>query len=221
MFEHIIKLLAPHECIHCNTEGSPLCGRCSVYLKPAKMRCYRCHQATSAILFACAACRKKSMLDGLSVVASYEGLAKELIHQLKFKRVAAAAQPIATCIAATISPVSNSLHVAHIPTANRRIRSRGYDQAALIAKEVARITGAPYTPLLARIGSSRQVGQIKEVRNLQMREVFRVSAPAMVEGQTILLIDDVITTGATLEAAALELRRAGALSVRAAAFAAP
>ena len=76
-----------------------------------------------------------------------------------------------------------------------------------------------YTPLLARTGGQRQLGQHRDVRVKQMEGAFRILNPDAVRGKHVLLVDDVLTTGATCEAAARALRQAGAKQVGATVFA--
>lgn len=105
------------------------------------------------------------------------------------------------------------------PTANKRVRARGYDQASLIARSLARKRSLTYVELLRRTTSTRQVGANRLERAAQMQAAFTIMKPSMVNGASILLIDDVMTTGATLVAAASLLRDYGAKDVMAAVFA--
>jgi ComF family protein len=105
------------------------------------------------------------------------------------------------------------------PTTSRRARQRGYDQAQLIAQSLAKQLDCPALPLLERQTQHHQVGQSGVQRRTQMKHAFRVTKPRVVQKTHILLIDDVLTTGATLEAAAAALCQAGAASVQAAVFA--
>ncbi|HSW66010.1 MAG TPA: phosphoribosyltransferase family protein [Bacillota bacterium] len=148
----------------------------------------------------------------------YEGMAKEVVYGLKFGRKRMAARDIALALAARFSKIDATL-VSHIPTAPSRVRQRGYDQAALIARALARELGLPYAPLLMRLSNDRQVGRTRIQRRQQMRGAFRVTRPELLN-QHVLLIDDVLTTGATCEAAAQTLQKAGAKRVSAAVFAA-
>ncbi len=146
----------------------------------------------------------------------YEGVAKDLIHVLKFERSRASADVVANLLAETL-PVLGDIVITHVPTATSRIRTRGYDQAALIARRLAIQLGVEYAPLLSRLGQQRQVGKNRSERRSQMQELFiATKKPA----KHVLLVDDVITTGATLEACARILKDAGAKRVSAAVFAA-
>ena len=99
------------------------------------------------------------------------------------------------------------------------MRHRGYDQAVLIAKAVSKNQRLPCQILLIRNSSTRQVGAGRSDRFRQLAGAFSVSPSANVNGVNVLLVDDVLTTGATLETAAHELKKHGVASVSAAVFA--
>jgi predicted amidophosphoribosyltransferase len=105
-----------------------------------------------------------------------------------------------------------------LPTANRRVRQRGYDQSQLIARQLAKLTNRPATRLLNRRGQSRQVGANRQTRRRQQASAY-VICKQPPPNHPILLIDDILTTGASLEAAAVVLRQAGAQTISAAVFA--
>jgi ComF family protein len=146
-------------------------------------------------------------------------LSKELIHRLKFERASAAADDIAALIVQKIELPTDAV-VTYVPTAPARVRTRGYDQAYLIARAVARRTGLPCTPLLARARTDRQVGKDRHARQQQMKQAFYTSKPQHAAGRRIILVDDVLTTGSTCQAAAEALAQAGAEHVEAVVFAA-
>ncbi len=136
---------------------------------------------------------------------------------LKFVRAGAAADDIAAVLARRFLFEGPTV-ITHVPTAATRIRQRGYDQAALIARSLSQATGIPYSSLLIRQNSARQVGRTREQRRQQVAEAFKTTNRRL--NTHVLLVDDVLTTGATCEAAARLLRQSGAHRVSAVVFAA-
>ena len=126
---------------------------------------------------------------------------------------------MAAVIARSLPEVSKDTIIVPVPAVLSRVRQRGFDQAELIAKALSIQLGMPYSPLLARTGKHRQVGANRQQRLEQMQAEFRASNPSKTKHAHILLVDDVLTTGATIEAAAQILRQAGAGSITAATFA--
>lgn len=194
-----------------------MCRDCSLGLQIVPERCYVCNRWSEGFV-TCKQCHKKSPLYAVAAVTKYEGVAKDVLHELKFARAQAAAKDIARDLAKRYSSEGEIL-VTHIPTAALRVRQRGYDQAGLIAKELAGMLGKPYLPLLARMGDQRQLGKQRGIRKQQMEDAFRPLDNPLLKNKHVLLVDDVLTTGATCEAAARALRRAGAKRVSAAVFA--
>ncbi|MGH7240849.1 MAG: ComF family protein [Candidatus Saccharimonadales bacterium] len=116
-------------------------------------------------------------------------------------------------------PPHADLVIVPVPTATSRMRQRGYDQATLIAKHLAQQTGGTYAPALRRSGQHHQVGSNRTQRIQQLRGAYRVASTGAITNKHILLVDDVLTTGATLEAAARVLKAAGAKRVSGLVFA--
>ncbi|HEX3568543.1 MAG TPA: phosphoribosyltransferase family protein [Candidatus Saccharimonadales bacterium] len=142
-----------------------------------------------------------------------------MIAGLKFARAQAAAADIAMQMAHLHADMAPTV-ITHLPTASRRIRLRGYDQSALIARSLAQQLRIPYIPLLIRMSQHRQVGESRAARQAAARNLFRAKTMPLVRRAHVLVVDDVITTGASLEAAASVLRAAGAARVDAITFAA-
>jgi predicted amidophosphoribosyltransferase len=111
--------------------------------------------------------------------------------------------------------------ITHVPTAAKRIRQRGYDQAALIARRLAHHTDQPYAPLLERVGGQRQLGKGRQTRRQQLTGAYYLlqSARRTKKDTPIILLDDVLTTGSTLESAATTLYEAGYDNIYALTFA--
>jgi ComF family protein len=146
---------------------------------------------------------------------SYEGVAKAAVHALKFDGVSALAPAMAQPMADALKLWSQTVDVVvPVPLGWVRRRKRGYNQAELLAREVARLTGLPIEPgALRRVrqtpAQARQPGEEARLRNIS--EAFGPGKGAV--SGNVLLIDDVATTGATLDACARVLLSGGATAV--------
>ncbi|MEK7152460.1 MAG: hypothetical protein AAB834_00805, partial [Patescibacteria group bacterium] len=154
MLEQLINLIAPHECLVCKKEGSLLCNYCRNDMPAVSPNCYRCTAFCGTGLL-CAVCRPAVAFQQFVAVTPYKGTAKDLIYRLKYGRACAAAGIIAQSLAGELDDSYRQAIVTHIPTANTRVRQRGYDQAEYIARQVAALSGLPYRALLARTGQQR------------------------------------------------------------------
>ncbi len=141
---------------------------------------------------------------------------------MKFSGARGAAKVMAAHLSPMIGAEAGNMIIVPVPTAASRVRGRGYDQAKLLARELSRQTRLSYVECLVRSGHSRQVGTSRQQRLRQMHGVFRVRDAGKsysLHKRYVLLIDDVMTTGATLEAAAKALKAHGAGRVSATVFA--
>jgi ComF family protein len=141
------------------------------------------------------------------------------VHALKFRGAVSVADVMAAQVVAgapaglLVAPAA----LVPVPTHPRRRRARGFDQAECLAAAIAARTGLPITPCLARAGpATRQAGSSRSARRAPGRIEIRVRVDPP---RKAVLIDDVHTTGATLEACARALRRAGAYTVCSVAYA--
>jgi predicted amidophosphoribosyltransferase len=179
--------------------------------------CPVCGASGAAPCAACAAKLKKAPdlpapagLESCVAALSYEGVGRELVARLKYRNARAALPGLAGAVAALVDPTTVDV-VTWAPTTAVRRRQRGFDQARLLARAVARHLRCPCRGLLTRAPGPPQTGRPR-------RE--RVEGPCFhVVGRPpprVLLVDDIVTTGATMIAAARALHRAGAIEVRAA-----
>ena len=196
---------------------SLLCQDCVRYLIPAPSACYHCHKPTKAAR-TCAACLPFSNLSAVRAATKYKAITKDLVWHLKFHGTQAAAREIAEQLVKFVHKLPGFV-IVPIPTATSRIRQRGYDQANLIARELARKTGLAYAPVLRRSGQFHQRGSNRDQRTSQLQGAYRVAKPSAIRNQHVILIDDVLTTGSTLEAAAKVLKVAGASRISGLVFA--
>lgn len=211
LIENIIDLIAPLHCLICDAEGLVICEPCLaaelIYLPSC---CFHCAKITTNFNV-CDRCSKKSSLKTVWCVTEYNSLARSVVKAYKYDAARGARLTIVREMLKVL-PANNFL-VTCVPTASNRIRQRGFDHCLIIAKEIARQKRLNYCTLLYRNSFVHQVGSNKEERLNQTKNLFYVKNPRNVKNQSILLIDDVATTGATMQNAARVLKLAGAKEV--------
>ena len=146
----------------------------------------------------------------------YSGVARKAIHALKFHQHQSAATELAYAMAAIpqMSGLKDADFVTAVPISKKRLAVRGYNQSQLIAEHYAMIKGLPYVNTMGRRNGRKQSLQYTaRERAANVKGVFYLLDGVEVNGKTIILIDDVYTTGATLRECARTLRRAGAKCV--------
>jgi len=143
-------------------------------------------------------------LDGCVAVLAYEGAGRELVARLKYRNARSTVRWLAVQMAAVVDPADIDV-VTWVPTSADRRRQRGFDQAELLARAIGRQLHRPPRRLLMRGAGPPQTG-----RALHERRAGPVlAAKASDREHSVLLVDDVITTGTTLSVAAIALRNAG------------
>ncbi|MDX6581984.1 MAG: hypothetical protein QOI10_1168 [Solirubrobacterales bacterium] len=189
----------------------PLCAACAAPCPPGEPICANCRRALAT------APGGSADLPGLGPVtwaAPYRGVGRNLVTALKFGHRLPLAPVLARAIAASLGPAPLAA-IVPVPAAPSRRRRRGFDPAELIASALAAELGLRRLAPLERGDGPRQVGRRRAERLADPPRVWTV-APVP---ERLLLVDDVLTTGATLRACAAALRRAGALEVTAGVFA--
>jgi ComF family protein len=163
----------------------------------------------------CALCRAGARgFDAAYCFGFYEGALRELIHLLKYDGMKPLAAPLGDYLSRALPLDEPFDAVAAVPLHWRRRFARGFNQAELLAGQVARRRGIPVLRSLRRVRPTRsQTGLTNAGRRKNVAGAFRARRGRPFEGLRILLVDDVMTTGATGSACASALKRAGAKSV--------
>lgn len=219
ILEKLLDIIAPESCLVCTSEDSLLCSWCAPdACLPVPSRCFLC-QAQTSNFSVCKKCRSKTKLKQVWVATEYKETAKELVRALKFGYKRTSAKILADYMYQVCNFLPNDVIIMSVPTATARVRERGFDHARLIAKHFATSHHRELHGNLKRIGQSRQVGAKRQIRLKQLEGSFVVTHPHILHGKTVVLVDDVMTTGASLESAAKCLKLAGVRTVHAVVFA--
>lgn len=219
LVDTFLSVLAPHMCINCGREGKLICEGCfSDAFTAIPSRCFRCKRITIDFEV-CDKCKNSSRPKHVWVSTYYETNAKKLLHYYKFDRARSAVQIISEAMIEVLPYLSNGTLVVSVPTATSRVRQRGYDQSLLIGNYISGKRKYDQTVAVSHLFQSRQVGANRQKRLAQLKNSFVVTKPERLKGREVLIIDDVVTTGATIEAMTSVLKKAGAKTVNALIFA--
>jgi ComF family protein len=229
LLDRLVHVLLPAPCLGC---GGPLpargaslglCPDCRPKLRrPPSEACAVCARPIPASKlpqgFRCAPCREHPPgFDQLLALWSYEAPLHGVIQGLKFGRLDYLGRHLAEAIAAALEEELTGFEaVVAVPLHWRRRLARGYNQAERIARPLAGLLGLPLLSGLSRRRATPPQSLLgREERLANLRRAFRVPRPGRIRGLRLLLVDDVATTGATLDAAATALKAAGAAAVTA------
>ena len=216
-----LDLLLPEYCVVCKREGAYLCADCEDDLpRLRKPYCFVC--ASPRVPQLCDWCRRDApAFDSVRAPYEFRGSARRMVHDLKYRHVRIAAPYIARLLAEYLerNPYPVDAYCV-VPLHGRRERGRGFNQAALIARELGRLTGVPVDgdALRRTRDTPPQVSmETAGERRRNIDEAFECASD--VSGRQYMLIDDVATSGSTMSACADALKDAGAAKVWGLAFA--
>ena len=213
MLDTLLSIIAPHHCFGCGKNGTNLCQKCKNYIinQPYSV-CIVCHEP-SAPHNLCS--RHQTPYSRAWCVAERSGSVQSLIDALKFERNISAHRALAELFDERLPILPDNTHIVPIPTAPRNVRRRGYDHMLLIARQLAKRRNLQVTPLLTRRNNITQhFAPNVYIRHQQAKTFFEISRKLTTDTTAkYLIIDDIFTSGATLKAAAMCLRKAGARSV--------
>jgi len=218
-----LDLLFPQRCVGCGREGTLICSSCQSSLPiVAPPICPLCGRPQlSGIL--CPSCVKwragidgNAEIDGIRSPYRFDGVMRQSIHQLKYRNLRTLAAPLAQLLNNYLAghPVPGEVLVP-VPLHPKRLKERGYNQSALLANELSKLTNLPIVEdcLVRQQHTSPQTKTATvEERRSNVSEAF-ICRNDRLRDRQVILIDDVATSGATLNACAQALKTGGATSV--------
>lgn len=220
-----LDLLFPPTCSGCQKEGYFLCDSCEKSLIRVPPKCLGCGKLSPGTKRipqgrTCSSCRDKTYVYAfISPFLYRQEAVRELIHNLKYLRVYAISHVLSGLLTDYLRHFGirfpkNSVLIP-LPLHPRRERTRGFNQSLLISKSLSDAWGVPvYDGILVRTKNTKpQIEFRAEERHTNIIGVFSVSSPEKIKGKTIILLDDVKTTGSTMEEAARVLKDAGAKKI--------
>jgi ComF family protein len=204
-----LDLLLPPACAACGRLGEPLCGTCRRALEPAG-------RTEDAFVTPDPGAVIGEALTLAIAAFAYEGTLRRALGRLKYAGAARVAVPLAGAALPALSrllAVSGPAPLVPVPLHRLRERERGYNQAALLACELGRLSGLPVARLLVRARTTTRQHHLDRAERLaNLRDAFAaenvIPMPAVV-----IVVDDILTTSATLEACAGILRAVGVAAV--------
>jgi len=215
--EKLVDFFFPRRCVGCGKSGDFLCVGCSQRLpRLLKPFCQKCGKPESSGGLCPACWGQETAIDGIRSVFRFEGIIRQAIHELKYRNLKAISGRLATLMARYLrdNPVHGEVLVP-VPLHLRRLRERGYNQSSLLARELGKLIVLP----VVDDGLHRLKDSLPQARTTTVEERRRNVTNAfacrddVLSGRSVILIDDVCTSGATLEACAKAVKSAGAVSV--------
>jgi ComF family protein len=218
----LLDIFFPRRCLGCGRIGRYFCNNCLKSIKMIGINEEICPVCEKQSIDGRThpRCRGKYTIDGLTGFFRYDGIVRKAVKTIKYRLVSDLIEEFAGLVPKTSYnllreniPIHNSV-IIPVPLHNKRFRERGFNQAELLAQQIGLRINIPVRPdILSRVRyTAPQVSMKKRKDRLKnMDDVFAVNKLSIVISQSsIILVDDVFTTGATMRSAANVLKRAGA-----------
>jgi len=225
--EGLLSLLYPPHCAKCGTDtasGVHLCAACAEQAKKIEAPfCRQCSQPFDGAIdgeFTCANCTDRTFHFECAVTRYLSrGVVREFIHRFKYDRHFYLRHPLADWMAEALEDerIGTKPFDAFVPVPLHatRFRERDFNQAEVLANLLAKRTGQPVIKALKRIRYTTTQTRLDRAQRMEnLRNAFRVRHASAVQSRHLILVDDVFTTGSTVEECARVLQEAGAASVR-------
>jgi len=215
LFRSVLDFALPPRCGGCGAivdDVDSFCTDCWRKLEFLQGGCERCGlplKGTEAET--CGAClAQPPRLDRIRAAVAYDDISRSIALRLKYGRKIALARTMSRYMRPLVGELPSDALLVPVPLHRRRLWSRGFNQSAIVARELSRRTGIPVA-----VDALRRTRATPPLKGMGMRQRRRTVAGAFrstmeLRGQTVILVDDVLTTGSTANACARVLKRAGA-----------
>lgn len=212
-----LNFLFPQWCLGCGREGSLICPSCCNSLsRITPPLCPKCGQPQASGILCPTCVSWPAKIDGIRSPFRFDGVMRQAIHQLKYRNLRALAVTLSQLLRDYLvaNPIPAEVLVP-VPLHPKRWRERGYNQSGLLARELGKLTGLAVVDdclIRQRTAPPQARSASVEERRRNVAEAF-ICRDHQLRGRAVLLIDDVATSGATLDACAAAVKASGAASV--------
>ena len=212
-----LNLIFPQRCIGCGREGELICNSClTAFPRVMPPLCPRCGRPQSSGILCSSCVSWQAEIDGIRSPFRFEGVARQAVHQLKYQNLRSLVTPLARLLNNYL--IANSVPfdvLVPVPLHRKRLKERGYNQSGLLARELSKLNERPFVDnCLIRQQPSPPQARTSSVEERQINVAGAFTCrDRRLQDKQVLLIDDVATSGATLDACAGALKAAGATSV--------
>ena len=211
----IWNLIFPKKCINCKREGQYLCEDCLSLIEMNPFNYCLCEKLERKNK--CDNCKNRN-LDRILSATSFKGIVREAIHKLKYSYLEELSVPLSLLILNYLQNINcqidNSFIIVPVPMHPKKKRRRGFNQSEEIAKIISQSTNIPLSTTLIKIKETKPQMELNRIERMEnIKNCFAITNKKEIENKTILLLDDVYTTGTTIEECAKVLKENGAKEV--------
>jgi ComF family protein len=221
MFNYLLDLFFPKKCVGCNREGSYFCAGCIKEIGQKDLICPRCRRSAFGGLTH-PICSRWYGLDGLWTFGAFHGSLRRAIQKLKYRYITEQAEILTDLVVdylvrsqpifleQIIKSRGKDWAVTFVPLHWQRQNMRGFNQAELLAKKLSSKLGIPCLTLLKRTRNTHtQTSYDAQTRRTNIKNAFEIISSFQPLSSNLLLIDDVWTTGSTLQECCYVLKKNG------------
>jgi len=218
LFEKIVNIIFPKKCLGCGKNGTFVCLECIKKLKTLYPQvCYFC-KTESERGETCSKCKKGKFLDGIFIGYFYDDLMRKLIHKFKYEFFEDVGKEIGEKFGEDLKEsfyLGSNFFICPVPIHKKRYNFRGFNQAEILARKISEALFVEFFDPIERVKNTKpQVELKREERINNVKNAFSIKKEFIGKlREKIILVDDVVTTGSTLEECARVLKENGAKKV--------